>query len=328
MNAHLDPDSVARRTDATDPVIALPHFVGIGAPRCGTTWVFKMLRLHPEVWIPWKEIHFFDSTDPGTDSGYDIGNRMFRFGHGWHYVLRRLAVHSVPGARAFTRRFMPLRAVHAPGYRWSARYLLGRASLEWYERLFEEGRQSNLRCGEITPAYFMLSAEGIQRFTRVLPQVRAFLLLRNPLEWAWSGLCKDVRDGGQEPSALSDDELIARCPVPDGRSRADFGTNLRRWLEHMPRERLLIGFHDEIESEPVAFLERLCAFIGIGPPPQQVRKLAGVKINSSARGMPIPKAVEHHVADRFRAEAETMAALIGGPAERWLEQIRTILNRP
>ncbi|MGH8223103.1 MAG: sulfotransferase [Woeseiaceae bacterium] len=306
--------------------IGPPHFVGIGAPRCGTTWVFKMLRLHPDVWIPWKELHFFDSTDPETDSGYKIESRLFRFKHGWHYLLRRLAVQSIPGARAFTRRFLPLRAVHAPGYGWSARYLLGEASLEWYEGLFREGRARNLRCGEITPAYFMLSARGIGQFARSLPQVRAFLILRNPLDWAWSGICKDVRDAGQNPSALSIDELIVRCPTPNGRSRADFGQNLRRWLEHFPRERLLIGFHDQIRSEPVAFLERLCAFIGIGALPEQVRRLAGERINSSARGMPMPRAVERYVAERFQGEAEIMATLVGGPAEQWLEQIGTVLR--
>lgn len=317
-------DSIPARV--TESTIALPHFVGIGAPRCGTTWTFKMLRLHPGVWIPWKEIHYFDSVDSETDSGYDVERRRFRFEHGWNYLLRRLAVRSVPGAQAFMRRFMPLSAVHATGYRWSARYLLGDASLQWYEGLFREGRDRNLRCGEITPAYFMLSAEGIRRFARVLPDVRAFLLLRNPLDWAWSGICKRVRDEGRRPSELSTDELIARCPVPTGRSRADFAANLSRWLEYFPRDRLLIGFHDDIRAEPIAFLERLCAFIGLGPLPGQVRNLVGESINSSARGSPVPEAVEHYVAERFRSDAEIVANLVGGPAVCWAEQIHAVLR--
>jgi Sulfotransferase family len=310
-----------------DTSIGAPDFVGIGAPRCGTTWVFKMLRLHPQVWIPWKEIHFFDSTDPETDSGYDVASRWSRLERGWHYVLRRLAVRSVPGARALTRRYFPLRAVHAPGYRWGARYLLGHVSLPWYEDLFREGREQNLCCGEITPAYFMLSSAGIQRFARVLPHTRAFLLMRNPLEWAWSGICKDVRAAGQDPSQLPIAELIARCPVPTGRSRADFGANLRRWLEDFPRERLLIGFHEEIRTEPLAFLERLCDFIGIAPPPERVRTLVGEQINSSARGLPVPPEIERYVAQRFEGEVRTVAELVGGPPEQWLAQIRTVLRR-
>jgi hypothetical protein len=306
--------------------ISLPHFVGIGAPRCGTTWTFKMLRLHPGVWIPWKELHYFDSLDPETRSGYDIADRGFRFRNGWNYILKRLALRSIPGAQALARRHWPLLAIQAPGYRWSARYLFGEASLDWYEGLFREGAARGLRCGEITPAYCMLSPAAIEAFARALPEARAFLLLRNPVEWAWSGLCKDLRDAGRDPAAVPEAELIARCPVPDGRSRADFGGNLRRWLEHFPRERLLIGFYEEIRNQPQAFLERLCAHIGVAPPPEAVLRQANARVNSSARGLPMPRAVERHAALRFLAETEAVAALAGGPAEGWLLKIRDILR--
>jgi len=182
-----------------------------------------------------------------------------------------------------------------------------------------------LRCGEITPAYFMLSADGIRQFAHLLPEVRAFLLLRNPLDWAWSGLCKDIRELGRDPTQLSTEELIAHCPVPTGHSRADFGENLRRWLENFPRDRLLIGFYDEIHREPVAFLERLCAFIGVAEPPKKMRELAGSRVNSSARGTPMPPAVARYAAQRFHGEAQKMAALVGGSSRIWLEQVETLL---
>jgi hypothetical protein len=39
----------------------LPNFLIIGAPRCGTTWLFKCLRQHPDVYMPdLKQLHFFD----------------------------------------------------------------------------------------------------------------------------------------------------------------------------------------------------------------------------------------------------------------------------
>ncbi len=310
----------------TEPVIRLPHFVGIGAPRCGTTWVFKMLRLHPEVWIPWKEVHYFDSIDPETRSGYDIQDRRERFRRGWHYVARRLAMRSVPGAQALARRLWPLSAIQAPGYGWGARYLLGRATPAWYESLYREGAARGLRCGEITPAYFMLSAAGIARLARMLPEARVFLLLRDPLEWAWSTLCKDVREAGGDPALLADDALIARCPVPTGHSRADFGSNLRRWLENFPRNRLLIGFYEEVQGDPLGLLDRICAHIGVAAPAAPIRRLASAKVNSSARGLPMPPAVERYAARRYLAEADTMASLIGGPAGQWLLRIRGVLE--
>src|SRR5204862_8294166 len=36
------------------------QFLGIGAQKAGTTWLYEMLRLTPEVWMPpVKELHYF-----------------------------------------------------------------------------------------------------------------------------------------------------------------------------------------------------------------------------------------------------------------------------
>ena len=42
--------------------MTLPTFLGIGAPRSGTTWLHELLQTHPEVYVPKyrKEIHFFN----------------------------------------------------------------------------------------------------------------------------------------------------------------------------------------------------------------------------------------------------------------------------
>ena len=39
----------------------LPNFIGVGAQRAATTWLYQCLKEHPEVYVPEvKEIHFFD----------------------------------------------------------------------------------------------------------------------------------------------------------------------------------------------------------------------------------------------------------------------------
>lgn len=39
----------------------LPNYLVIGAPRCGTSWLARNLRTHPQVFLPeLKEVHFFD----------------------------------------------------------------------------------------------------------------------------------------------------------------------------------------------------------------------------------------------------------------------------
>lgn len=42
-----------------------PTFLGIGAQKAGTTWLHKMLRLHPDIGMPeQKELHFWDREEP------------------------------------------------------------------------------------------------------------------------------------------------------------------------------------------------------------------------------------------------------------------------
>ena len=43
-----------------------PDFLCIGAPRSGTSWLFRTLNEHPDVYLPWfKEVHFLDeAVDP------------------------------------------------------------------------------------------------------------------------------------------------------------------------------------------------------------------------------------------------------------------------
>lgn len=43
-----------------------PDFLGIGAQKAATTWLFKRLCMHPEIYFPrGKEVHFWDRRDRG-----------------------------------------------------------------------------------------------------------------------------------------------------------------------------------------------------------------------------------------------------------------------
>lgn len=54
----------ARRGE--EGAIGPPDFVGVAAPRCGTTWWFKVLCAHPQIVGPReKELHFFDAHREG-----------------------------------------------------------------------------------------------------------------------------------------------------------------------------------------------------------------------------------------------------------------------
>lgn len=49
------------RQSFSDVRTRLPDFIGIGAQRCATSWLYECLSSHPQVFMSEKELHFFDS---------------------------------------------------------------------------------------------------------------------------------------------------------------------------------------------------------------------------------------------------------------------------
>jgi len=59
----------------------IPDFICLGVPRGGTTWLDNNLRLHPDVFLAQKEIHFFSPSgdcDFYRDHGYDWYRSYFK----------------------------------------------------------------------------------------------------------------------------------------------------------------------------------------------------------------------------------------------------------
>ena len=47
------------------------YFLGLGAQRTGTTWLFECLRSHPEIYLPVeKELGYFSSLEERNNASY------------------------------------------------------------------------------------------------------------------------------------------------------------------------------------------------------------------------------------------------------------------
>jgi len=57
-----------------------PDFVGVGVQKAGTTWWTKLLREHPRIDVPVKEVHFFDGLNETAveDCPTELYARLFR----------------------------------------------------------------------------------------------------------------------------------------------------------------------------------------------------------------------------------------------------------
>lgn len=184
--------------------LRLPDFLGIGAQKAGTSWVYENLRHHPDVYMPErKELHYFD----------------------WNFSSR----------------------------------------LESYCSKFAAHLEK--MAGEITPGYSVLPLERIAFIHKIMPNVRLFFLMRNPIDRAWSqAIMNLVVHRGRRYQEVEEWEFYAHFKSEASQSRGDYEQILKNWLGVFPREQLYIGFFEEIAARPKELLSGIFAHIGISTP--------------------------------------------------------------
>lgn len=225
--------------------LTLPHFLGLGAPQSGSTWLYVNLLHHPDVFLSdKKETHYF------------------------------------------TREY----------HRWS---------LAYYASLFSAGA-AKVR-GEITPGYNLLRLDRIRYIRKILPDARLILIIRNPVDRAWSSF---RREGGRAARKMGigfeeiDDakaykyfqrhraaEWGKMWGYEPGLSHEHYTEQIDRWTRIYSEEQLFVGFFDELQNDPKALMKKVCRHIG-------------VRTDIDWDAMPLSKVVnknpEHAIPDHIR----------------------------
>lgn len=173
----------------------VPTFLGIGPGKSGTTWLYRLLRAHPEVYMsPTKEtLYFSDQFQRGRD---------------------------------------------------------------WYLAFFE-GADAYPASGEISNTY-IFSEAAPARIRDYRADMGLVTTLRHPVDRAFSHYLWLVRNG--ELAGSFKEALEVR---PDLLSRGRYGGHLARWLEHFPREQLLVLPFGKLVEDDRAFARRVFRFLGV-----------------------------------------------------------------
>ncbi len=193
-------------------------------------------------------------------------------------------------------------------------------------------------CGEITPAYGILSPERIRYVGRILPRLRLVLLLRNPVERAWSHALMDLAARrGRDPAEVSTDEVIAFLESDVAERRGDYPAILDAWNAVFPREQLYVGFFDWIQERPRDLFCEVLRHIGAstdvdwerfplgkvivpgvapGRKGHTVEELDGSGPARTGRH-PCPEPVRRWLTEHYAEDLERLAERLGGPAAAW-----------
>lgn len=203
-----------------------PDFIGIGAQKCGTSWLGWVLSQHPGVLLEKKEIDFF----------------VRNFHRGWRWYDAWFAGRGERKAGEIT-----------PNYIYSPREDAARKQYypAWRPRdaiLFWRRRPS-----------------ALAEIREHCPDVRLFAIFRNPVDRAWSHYWywRNRKERlGKKGSVRTFRQMFA----DDGRwiaSQGRYGSLLAPWLAAFPQ--MGVYLYDDIASAPLDLARRLYTQVGVDP---------------------------------------------------------------
>ena len=288
-----------------------PDFLGIGTTRGGSSWLYRVLSRHPDVWMPpVKEVHYFDRPNDGIRT-VTLARRELLI-RGRDYLIGE---HKRSTGDSLWQTI-----------RWDAHYLFGPRGLDWYRSLFRP--HPGQLTGEVTPAYAILAIDRIRLIHQHNPELKAIYLLRNPIERAWSSVVNSLaRKRRRNIATIAAQQVMRKAESVARSARSDYAANVRRWREAIGHERLFVGYMEEIKTDPDRLIQRICGFLGIGLPDEQVRQTMLERVNTTSKfSAPMPPEVRRRIAELLLPRIEDQAALFGGYAEMWLEDARRAVS--
>lgn len=131
--------------------------------------------------------------------------------------------------------------------------------MAWYERQFEEAGDAR-GVGEASTSYtkFPLYPDVPARIAAMIPQVRLIYLVRHPVERIRSQYLHQVLVDGEkrpiEAAALADPSYL---------DLSRYAMQLERYLDHFPRENLLIVRSEDLRNDRRATVDRVLRFLGL-----------------------------------------------------------------
>ena len=187
--------------------------------------------------------------------------------------------------------------------------------------------------GEITPGYNVLRLDRIRYIHSILPDARLILIIRNPVERAWSAARRHgsalAKSQGKNFDDLDDGVFFDRFQkgwharrrervfhFEPGILQSHYTLQIERWLQFYPGEQLFVGFFDELKRHPRKLLEKVFRHIGVGTDIDWESMPLGDIVNKNPT-YPIPERFRRHLEALYSPEIERLYERFGEPVQAW-----------
>lgn len=282
-----------------------PDFLIVGPQRTGTSWLAENLTFHPElgVAIP-KEIYYFHSLRKK--------NKRFSL----YYGSFKSSLKNI-GTVGFSRVFRELLKVICFDFLITGRYYTDQ--LEWYMSLFKmnsfiywkrgkkmkklTGKSYNPKMiGECTASYAVLDEEIIGEIVKLNPDIKVILMIRNPVDRAWSHAIKDlVKIPNREFKDVTNDEIIEFIKGGFPEKCGFYSVQIKNWSKYVKPGNLHIGRFSDVSARPVELLKEVFDFLDVEVDDNYIGDQVKEVVYPTSKGQ-IPKEVKEYLINTYRDE--------------------------
>ena len=196
-----------------------------------------------------------------------------------------------------------------------------RRSVAWYQSFFPMGNgRRRWVTGEASPSY-MMDPQVPQRVHDLIPDVRIVVLLRDPIERAYSHF-NHMRETGVEPIGNFVEALEAeqeRMQEVDSFGEASimrlrfayarrgfYGEQLQRWFDLFPRNSIRVFLTTELANSSQTFASAAYSFLQLPP-----HRLRNTKVRNSRSYDPMPVMAYERLSKIYAEDGAVVEKLTG-----------------
>ncbi|WP_282029643.1 sulfotransferase domain-containing protein [Paracoccus marcusii] len=219
----------------------IPHVIGIGAQKAGTSWLHNNIKQNRSFWVPpFKEVHFFDHN-------FVPENRAWTEGHVRKGVKSAAERWEKQGIHNHKRKAWARTALEKPMF-----------TKNWYEHIFSLCPDGRIPI-DITPEYSSISTDGIKFAEDVLgSNFRAIYIVRSPVHRAISQIKMMIRR--RKLTSPSREDWMDLLNLDVIYERGNYKSHISRWMSARPKESLLFIPFGMISKDPLQVMRDIEEF--------------------------------------------------------------------
>jgi len=264
--------------------------LGVGAQRSGTTWLYRYLLTHPQVFMsPYKELHVFDAMFAPEVSGY---TREKRFNELQFWLNKLLTGGTCSGNELAL-------AIE--------KYALSLSEDTYLSYFRKYVRAEHAVMGEITPSYSLIPQVGLHFIRNFLVgaglNAKVLFIMRDPVERLYSQLRFDQRRGVKSVK----DAYQSALSLPRITMRTRYDLTLANLRSEFKEDELLFLLYEELFCDES--VEMICQFLGIEARPADFSQHINASVDVGPIDPVFEKAAREHLdivyeycADQFGRE--------------------------